>query len=107
MTPAPDPASFRSEFPVFERVSYLNAGTEGPVPRAAADAARRRIDLEATRGRCGREYFDGLMELATRARAAYAEVLAAWSKHDRSTLVLTLFNRPLAHPQLSQIVEIS
>src|SRR5437588_12686046 len=75
MTAAPDPATFRSEFPVFERISYLNAGTEGPVPRGAAEAVHRRVDLEATRGRCGRPYFDELMEMASRARDGYAAVL--------------------------------
>src|SRR5205823_12171403 len=75
MTPSPDPADFRSEFPVLERLSYLNAGTEGPVPRAAAGAAHRRIDLEVTRGRCGRPYFDERMELAARLREGYASML--------------------------------
>jgi selenocysteine lyase/cysteine desulfurase len=74
MTPAPDPASFRSEFPVLERVAYLNAGTEGPVPRRAAEAAHARIDLETVQGRCGRPYFDELMEMASRVRDGYAAV---------------------------------
>ena len=30
-----DPATLRAEFPVFERFAYLNAGTCGPLPRAA------------------------------------------------------------------------
>jgi L-cysteine/cystine lyase len=70
-----DPGSFRAQFPVLERLAYLNAGTEGPVPRRAADAVHRRIDLEAGEGRCGRPYFDGLMGLATDLRAGYARVL--------------------------------
>ena len=70
-----DPAAFRAEFPVFERVSYLNAGTSGPVPRRAADAVHSRIDLEASGGRCGRPYFDALMELAAELRATYAGLL--------------------------------
>ncbi|HEY1592807.1 MAG TPA: aminotransferase class V-fold PLP-dependent enzyme [Solirubrobacteraceae bacterium] len=75
MTPPPDPGSFRAEFPVLERLSYLNAGTEGPVPRAAAEAARARIELEETQGRCGRPYFDDLREMASRLREGYASVL--------------------------------
>ena len=74
-TSATDPTTFRAQFPVFERLSYLNAGTEGPIPRAAADAVRRRIDSEAEDGRCGRPYFEALMELAGQARAGYATVL--------------------------------
>jgi len=60
---------------VFERLSYLNSGTEGPLSTRAADAARERIELELTDGRCGRVYFESLMELAASARAAYAGVL--------------------------------
>jgi selenocysteine lyase/cysteine desulfurase len=75
VSPGPDPAAFRSEFPVFERRSYLNAGTEGPVPRRAVEAVGRRVQEEAERGRSGRDYIDGVIELAERARAAYAGVL--------------------------------
>ncbi len=67
--------AFRAQFPVFERLSYLNAGTEGPIPRAAAEAAHARIDLEASRGRCGRPYIEAVLDLATRLRAGYAGVL--------------------------------
>jgi selenocysteine lyase/cysteine desulfurase len=69
-----DPAAFRAQFPVFERLSYLNSGTEGPLSRRAGDAARERIELEVTAGRCGRPYFESLMELAAAARAGYASV---------------------------------
>lgn len=72
-----NPLTFRAQFPVFERLSYLNAGTEGPVPRRAADAVHKRIDHEAQDGRCGRPYFEELMELAGRMRDGYAEVLGA------------------------------
>ncbi len=71
----PDPATFRAQFPVFERTAYLNAGTEGPVPRRTADAVHRRIDLETTQGRCGPAYAEEVMGLAGRLRDGYAEVL--------------------------------
>lgn len=71
----PDPAAFRSQFPVFERRSYLNAGTEGPIPRRAVEAIQRRALEEAERGRSGRDYIEGVIDLAERTRAAYAEVL--------------------------------
>jgi L-cysteine/cystine lyase len=85
MTPAPDPARFRTEFPVLERLSYLNAGTEGPVPRRAAEAVHTRVDLETTQGRCGRSYFEELMEMASRMREGYAAVLGC----DASEVALT------------------
>ncbi|MGI8903896.1 MAG: aminotransferase class V-fold PLP-dependent enzyme [Solirubrobacteraceae bacterium] len=71
----PDPASFRAQFPVFERTAYLNAGTEGPVPRRAADAVHRRMDLETAQGRCGRGYAEEIVGLAGRLRESYARVL--------------------------------
>lgn len=81
----PEPAAFRSEFPVFERLSYLNAGTEGPMPRRAADAAQRRIEFELSEGRCGKRYREELMDLAARLRAGYAEVLGC----DQAEVALT------------------
>jgi L-cysteine/cystine lyase len=70
-----DPSSFRSQYPVFERFSYLNAGTTGPVPARASDAARARIELETSGGRCGKPYMEGVISLAAELRAGYAAVL--------------------------------
>jgi selenocysteine lyase/cysteine desulfurase len=70
-----DAAGFRSQFPVFDGLSYLNAGSEGPVPRRAVEAIHRRVELEASQGRGNRPYFEGLMELATEVRARYAGIL--------------------------------
>jgi selenocysteine lyase/cysteine desulfurase len=72
-----DPAGFRAQFPVFERLSYLNAGTEGPLPRATAQAVHERVESELAGGRCGPAYFESVMGLAADARAGYAEVLGA------------------------------
>jgi selenocysteine lyase/cysteine desulfurase len=73
--PLTDPDVFRAQFPVLDSLVYLNAGTEGPVPRAAAEAAAARIELELSRGRCGRPYFEELMGLAADVRARYAAAL--------------------------------
>ena len=32
--------ALRDEFPVLEHTAYLNSGTDGPIPRAAAEQAR-------------------------------------------------------------------
>lgn len=79
MTPAEsaDGERFRSQFPVFERFAYLNAGTEGPVPARTIAAVRERAELEGTAGRCGKAYMDRTLELAAQLRAAYAGVLGA------------------------------
>jgi L-cysteine/cystine lyase len=77
MGPVTDAASFRAQFPVLERVAYLNAGTEGPLPQRAADAVRERIEGELAQGRSGKTYIEGVRGLAGDLRAAYARVLGA------------------------------
>lgn len=73
--PSSDPAAFRAQFPVFKTASYLNAGTEGPIPTAAVEAVRGRIEEEAQHGRAGASYIESVMALADTARAGYAQVL--------------------------------
>lgn len=80
-----DAASFREQFPVLERTSYLNAGTEGPVPRRASQEVRERMELDLTRGRCGRPYIDELMGMASRLRSGYAHLLGC----DEADIALT------------------
>jgi L-cysteine/cystine lyase len=75
VTAADAARAFRAEFPVFERVSYLNAGSEGPIPRRAAEAVHSRVDQEAAGGRSGRAYMDEVLGLAEQLRAGYAAVL--------------------------------
>jgi L-cysteine/cystine lyase len=70
-----DPASLRSRFPVVSRVAYLNAGTCGPVPSAALDAAVDQLGREASEGRAGMAHWKRRGELADALRAAYAERL--------------------------------
>jgi selenocysteine lyase/cysteine desulfurase len=82
---AADPHALRSQFPIFERFSYLNAGTEGPLPARAAQAVKERIDLEVSAGRSGKAYIEGVMELASAARAGYAAVLGC----DETDVALT------------------
>ena len=72
-----DPAQFRAQFPVFASKAYMNAGTEGPLPRQAADAVRERIEFELNHGRCGQDYMNGVRELSAELRAGYARVLGA------------------------------
>jgi len=65
----------RAQFPVLERYAYLNAGTNGPLPRAAIEAMAElnRRDLELGRG--GKAYFEQILALRERAREALAGVL--------------------------------
>jgi selenocysteine lyase/cysteine desulfurase len=69
-----DAAALRAEFPVLDRVAYLNAGTDGPAPKVGVAAAQAALRSQAEEGRftphfeARRAGHDGL-------RAAYARVL--------------------------------
>ena len=43
--------AFRDQFPVLEHLAYLNAGTDGPIPRAAVETARAELDAQLGEGR--------------------------------------------------------
>ncbi len=79
-----DARAFRANFPVLERVAYLNAGTDGPIARAAADAAARELEAEATDGRIY-SHFERRRALCDSLRAAYASLLGC----DLAELALT------------------
>ena len=55
----------RAEFPVFERTAYLNAGSDGPLPQAAVDAARESLETALRDGR-RIAHFEGAARPATR-----------------------------------------
>jgi L-cysteine/cystine lyase len=65
----------RAQFPVLERVAYLNAGSIGPLPKAAVDAARARLERELVDGRTGSAYIEAIIDARERLRGALAAVL--------------------------------
>jgi selenocysteine lyase/cysteine desulfurase len=66
----------RAEFPVLSELTYLNAGTCGPLPRAAG-AATTVLQHEAeTRGRAG-EHYGRLVQAQEDRRARYATLVGA------------------------------
>jgi L-cysteine/cystine lyase len=67
----------RGDLPALAGCAYLNAGTNGPVPRAAAAAMAAEVEAGAARPRVGRPAFDRLLGWRTRARAAAARALGA------------------------------
>jgi L-cysteine/cystine lyase len=67
-------AALRDEFAVFDEHAYLNAGTDGPLPRAAVHAACQELRREAELGRTQR-HFERRTELSDALRAAYAAIL--------------------------------
>ena len=68
--------AFRDQFPVLDRLAYLNAGTDGPIPRAAIESARAELDAQGAEGRLY-AHFARRFELADQLRAGYARLLNA------------------------------
>src|SRR5947207_13262279 len=76
----------RSAFPVLERVVYLNAGTNGPVPRTAVEAAEADLREQAESGRGDPAFFRGkLLPRADDLRRRVAALLGC----DPTELALT------------------
>jgi selenocysteine lyase/cysteine desulfurase len=71
-----DPVALRAQFPVLERVAYLNAGTDGPLPRAAAESARAELAAQVEQGRV-MAHFERRHALLDALRERYAQVLGA------------------------------
>jgi selenocysteine lyase/cysteine desulfurase len=71
----------RAQFPVLERFAYLNAGSAGPLPRAAADAAAAQLQRDLEEGRGGTAYVEALIERRERVRGGIAAVLNAAAEH--------------------------
>src|SRR5690349_62248 len=67
----------RDELPALRGVAYLNAGTNGPLPRAAERAMQDELRAQAERARIGREAYERMWAVRTRARAAAARVVGA------------------------------
>ncbi len=74
----------RNEFPVLRSRAYLNAGTDGPLPARAVQAAARELERESTDGRA-KAHFERRGELGDELRDAYAAVLGC----DTGELALT------------------
>jgi L-cysteine/cystine lyase len=67
----------REQFPVLQRLAYLNAGTTGPLSRSTAEAVIEETRTDMERGRGGAAYFERVLALRDEARAGLAEVLGA------------------------------
>jgi selenocysteine lyase/cysteine desulfurase len=75
----------RSQFPVLERLAYLNAGSNGPVPRRALEAVARSLELQASEGRGDKAHFEENAERIDHLRGRVAGVLGC----ETSELALT------------------
>ena len=67
----------RAQFPVLERVAYLNAGSFGPLPRATIEAMQAEQARDLRYGRAGAAYIDRMFDLRTEVRARLAALVSA------------------------------
>ena len=77
-------SGLRAEFPVLQRLAYLNAGTDGPLPARAVRAAGEELQREAEQGRM-LAHFERRAELNGELRTVYATALGC----DTTDLALT------------------
>jgi selenocysteine lyase/cysteine desulfurase len=70
----PELPALRGHFPVLEDRAYLNAGTDGPLPTAAVEAAQEELARQSRGGRT-KAHFERRHELGSNVRAAYAGLL--------------------------------
>jgi L-cysteine/cystine lyase len=75
----------RAQFPVLERLAYLNAGTNGPLARATVEAMRAELERDLSEGRSGTGWLDSLLGRREEARRAVAAVIEV----DPALLALT------------------
>src|SRR5918994_5473533 len=71
-----DASEFRAHFPVLERIAYMNAGTDGPVPDVAVEAAAEELRAQARDGRVT-AHFERRIALQDELRAAYGRLVGA------------------------------
>ena len=69
-----DISALREQFPVLGRLAYLNAGTDGPLPVRARDAAAAELERELGEGRA-HAHFERRAQLSAALRQEYAAVL--------------------------------
>jgi len=67
----------RAQFPVLERVAYLNAGTNGPMPRRAFEAAERSLREQLEQGRSSKPWFEHQIERIDQLRERAGRLLGA------------------------------
>jgi L-cysteine/cystine lyase len=65
----------RAQFPVLERLAYLNAGTNGPLARTTVAAMTEQNERDLAEGRSGMDYFHGMLDLREEVRAGIAAVI--------------------------------
>src|SRR5919202_2541494 len=71
----------RAQFPVLERLAYLNAGTLRPLSRPTLAAMEERDRFDHEQGRGGKVWFESVLALRARVRARLAPAIGAPAEH--------------------------
>jgi L-cysteine/cystine lyase len=71
----------RAEFPVLETLSYLNAGTNGPIPRRAVEAAEESLRRQARGGRGDGPFFEAVVGKLDSLRERVARLMGCRPDH--------------------------
>src|SRR5438270_8515872 len=71
----------RAQFPVLERIAYLNAGSMGPLPRVAAEAIAEQVASDLEHGRGGKPYVERMLALRADVRVRIAALLGVDEEH--------------------------
>jgi L-cysteine/cystine lyase len=66
----------RAQFPVVERLAYLNAGTNGPLSRATVEAMAEEDRVALEEGRGGPHFFERALALRNEVRAKLAALVS-------------------------------
>jgi L-cysteine/cystine lyase len=67
--------SLRAEFPILERIAYLNTGSVGPVPRRGAEAAQAELAERVAGTVVGHALFEGITDRADQLRGRLAGLM--------------------------------
>ncbi len=67
----------RAQFPVLEKVAYLQAGSAGPLARVTTEAMASEEERNLREGRVGLEYIERVLALRAELRVALAELVGA------------------------------
>jgi L-cysteine/cystine lyase len=67
----------RAQFPVLERIAYLQAGSCGPLARPVFDAMRAEEERDLREGRSGAAYIERMLELRAELRSRLARLVGA------------------------------
>ena len=74
----------RAQFPVLERLAYLQAGSCGPLARPTFEAMRAEEEADLVDGRSGLPYIERILALRAEVRARLAELVSA--EHEQVAL---------------------